>query len=79
MVVSLWLTSSSKRAKGKSYNEKIQFAKMIIQYINITRTYVVEFLCRSKRCWCVKEQIGPRATSIDVMFIEESQEDKAME
>jgi len=40
----------------KSYNEKIQFVQMIIHDINTTKTYVVEFLRRSKRHWHVKEQ-----------------------
>ncbi len=48
-------SSSSECAERKSYNEKIQFAEMTIQDINITRTSIVEFLCRSKRCWCVKK------------------------
>jgi len=41
--------------KRKAYNEKTQFAQTIIQEINTTRTYVVEFLHRSKRCWYPKE------------------------
>jgi hypothetical protein len=40
---------------------------------------VVEFLRRSRRHWHVKEQIGPRATLVDLMFIEELEEDKVME
>ncbi len=43
-------SSSSKCAKGKAYNEKIQFAQIIFQDINITKTFVVEFLCKSRRC-----------------------------
>jgi hypothetical protein len=41
-------SSSSKCVEGKAYNEKIQFAQMIIQNINITGTSTVEFLCKSK-------------------------------
>jgi hypothetical protein len=34
--------------EGKAYNENIQFAQMIIHDINMTRTFAVEFLRRSK-------------------------------
>jgi hypothetical protein len=43
-------SSSSKCAKGKAYNEKIQFAQMIIHDINIIGTFAIEFLQKSKRC-----------------------------
>jgi hypothetical protein len=36
-------SSSSECAEGKAYNEKIQFAQMIIHDINTIRTFVVEF------------------------------------
>jgi hypothetical protein len=42
--------------EGKAYNEKIQFAQMIIHDINTTGTSVVEFLHRSKRHWRVRKQ-----------------------
>jgi hypothetical protein len=41
-------SSSLKCVEGKVYNEKIQFAQMIIQDINTIEAFVVEFLCRSK-------------------------------
>jgi hypothetical protein len=41
MVVSIWLT--------KAYNEKIQFAQMIIQDIDTIGTFEVVFLCKSRR------------------------------
>ncbi len=63
--LSLHSSSTSKCVKGKAYNKKIQFAQMIIRDINTTRTYVIEFLRKSKRYWCPKEQTRPRATSID--------------
>jgi len=47
-------SSSSECVKGKAYNEKIQFAQMIIQDINTIRTSIVEVLHRSKRRWCPK-------------------------
>jgi hypothetical protein len=37
-------SSSLECVEGKVYNEKIQFAHKIIQDIDITRTFVVEFL-----------------------------------
>ncbi len=72
-------SSSSECAKKKAYNEKIQFVQIIIQEIDITGTFAVEFLCRSRRHWRAKEHTGPGITSIDPLFIEESKEDKAME
>jgi len=72
-------SSTLKFVKGKAYNKKIQFAQMIIQDINITKISVIEFLRESKRHWRPKEQTRPRATSIDLVFIKESKDDKAME
>jgi hypothetical protein len=69
-------SSSSKCVKGEAYNEKIQFTQTIIQDIDITRTSIVEFLCRSRQRWHATEQTGPQATSIDSMCIEESEENK---
>jgi hypothetical protein len=46
---------SSECAEGKTYNEKIQFAQMIIQDIDIFGTSAIEFLRRSKRHWRVRE------------------------
>jgi hypothetical protein len=50
--------------------------KTIIQNINTIGTFEVEFLDRNRIHWCAEKQIGPRATSIDVVFIEELKEDK---
>ncbi len=72
-------SSSSKCVERKAYNEKIQFVQTIIQDIDTTGTSIVEFLCRSRRHWWAKEQIGPGITSKDLMFIEESKEDKVVE
>jgi hypothetical protein len=52
---------------------------MIIQDIDTIGTSIVEFLCRSKKRWCVKELIKTGATLVDLMFIEELEEDEAME
>jgi hypothetical protein len=41
-------SSSSECVKGKAYNVKILFAQMIIQDIDITRTFVFEFLHRRR-------------------------------
>ncbi len=41
-------SSSSKCAKGKAYNEKIQFAQTIIQNINTIGTSAIEFLRKSR-------------------------------
>jgi hypothetical protein len=42
-------SSSSKCVEGKVYNEEIKFAQMIIQNIDITKTFAVEFLRISKQ------------------------------
>ncbi len=65
--------------KWKAYNEKILFAHTIIHDIDTIGIYVVEFLCRNERHWCVREYIEPRTTSIDLIFIEKLKDDKAME
>jgi hypothetical protein len=52
---------------------------MIIQDINTTKTFIVEFLHRSKQHWCARRETGPKATSINPVCIEESKEDKAKE
>jgi hypothetical protein len=61
------------------YNEKIQFAHMIIHDINAISTFVVEFLRRNIRCWYVRKQMGLGATLVDLVFIKESKKGKAME
>jgi hypothetical protein len=60
------------------YNENIQFVQRIIQDIDIIGTIAIEFLHRS-RCWHAREQRGLRATLVDPVFIEELEEDKAVE
>ncbi len=42
-------SSFSKCVEGRTYNEKIQFAQMIIQDIYKIRTYVIEFLAKQKK------------------------------
>jgi len=49
---------------------------MIIQDINTTKTFTVELLHRSRQHWCARRQTGPKATSIDLVCIEKSEEDK---
>jgi len=72
-------SSSSECVEGKAYNEKIQFAQTIIQDINTTKTSIVDFLHRSERRWCPKEQKGLKTTSIDSVFIEESEDDEGVQ
>jgi orotate phosphoribosyltransferase len=52
---------------------------MIIQDVETTGTSVVEFLRKSRKRWCAREQIGPIVTLVDSMFIKKSKEDKTME
>jgi len=47
-------SSSSESAEGMAYNVKIQFTQMIIQDIDTTKTFIVEFLHRSRQHWCAK-------------------------
>jgi hypothetical protein len=47
-------SSSLECVEGKAYKEKIQFAQMVIQEINTIGTFTIEFLRRSKQCWCAK-------------------------
>jgi len=58
-------SSSSECAKGKVYNEKIQFVQTIIQNINTIRTFVIDFLHRSKQRRHVRKQTRLGATSVD--------------
>jgi hypothetical protein len=76
---SLHSSSTFKCAEKKVYNEKIQFVQTIIQHIDITGTIVIEFLRKSRRHWCVREQRKPGATSVDLMFIEELEENEVVE
>jgi len=52
---------------------------MIIQDINTTKIYVIEFFHESKIRWHPKKQTRPRATSIDLVFIKELMDDEMME
>jgi hypothetical protein len=52
---------------------------MIIQDIDTIGTFVVEFLLRSRRLWCAREQIGPITTSIDSVCIEVLEENETKE
>jgi len=52
---------------------------MIIQDINTIGTFKVELLCRNKRCWHVREKLKPKATLVDPVLIEESEEDEDVE
>ncbi len=56
----------------------MQFVQMIIHEIYRTRTFVVEFLHKSKSQH-VRKQTRPGATLINPMFIEELDENEAME
>ncbi len=58
---------------------KIQFVQTMIQDIDITGTSIVEFLQRSRKHWHAREQIGLKATSIDLVFIEYSEEDEVVQ
>ncbi len=57
----------------------MQFAQTIIHDIYIIGTFVIQFLHKSKRSWHAKEQTILRTTLVDPMFIEDSEEDEAME
>ncbi len=72
-------SSSSKCAEGKVYNVKISFVQTIIPKIDTIGTSAVEFLCRSRRHWHVREQTRLGATSMDLVFIEDSLEDEVEE
>jgi hypothetical protein len=52
---------------------------MIIQDVYTTGTFAIEFLCKSKRCWCAKKQTRLGATSIDLVCIEKLKEDEIEE
>ncbi len=51
---SLHSSSSLEYVKMKVYNEKMQFAQRIIHDIDVTHTSVVDFLCKSRKCWHAK-------------------------
>jgi hypothetical protein len=71
-------SSSLKCAKGKVYNEKMQFAQTIIHDIHRIGTYAIDFLHKSRRSWCVKDQIRLGATLVDPV-IKELKENKVVE
>jgi hypothetical protein len=52
---------------------------MIIHDIYNTITSTIEFLHKSISSWRARKQIGLGATLVDLVFIEGSKEDKAME
>ncbi len=52
---------------------------MIIPNIDTTGTSTIEFLCKSKQHWHVREQTRLGATLIDLVYIEESEEDEVEE
>ncbi len=45
---SLHSSSSSKCVEGKAYDEKIQFAQIIIHDIDMTKTFAIEFCIEAK-------------------------------
>jgi hypothetical protein len=51
----------------------------IIQDIDTTKTFIFEFLNRSKRHWHVRRQLGLGVTSIDPMCTEKSEGDEVKE
>jgi hypothetical protein len=71
--------SSLECEEGKAYNEKIQFAHTIIQDIYKTETSIVKFLCKHKRGWSSSVQTRLRATSMDLVNIEQYEDDKGVE
>jgi hypothetical protein len=57
----------------------MQFAHSIIQDIYRLGRSIVEFLHRHKRGWSTSEQVGPKTTPMDLVYIEKSDEDKGVE
>jgi hypothetical protein len=51
----------------------------IIHDIDVIGTFVVEFLHRSRRRWCAREQTSLGDTLVDLMFIEELEKSKVVE
>jgi hypothetical protein len=72
-------SSSSESAEGMTYKVKIQITQMIIQDIDTTKTFIVEFLYKSRQHWCARGETWPKATLINLVCIEESEEDEAKE
>jgi hypothetical protein len=68
-------SSSSECVEGKMYNEKMQFVQTIIHDIYKTGASTVKILRRTRRSWCV----GLKVTLVDLVFIEELEEDEAVE
>jgi len=71
--------SSLKCEEGKTYNENIQFMHTIIQDIFKSKTSIVEFLHKCRRGWSSSEQAGPKITSLALVYIAKSVEDKGVE
>ncbi len=71
--------SSLECEEGKAYNENMQFAHTIIQDMYKTRTFIIEFLHICRRGQSSSVQVGPRATSMDLVSIEELEEDEGVE
>jgi hypothetical protein len=57
----------------------MQFVQTTIQNIYKIETSIVEFLHRCKRGWSSSEQARPWATSMDLVYIEELEEDEGVE
>lgn len=71
--------SSLKCEENKVYNKKMQFAHTIIQDIYRFKTSIIEFLHKRRRGWSSSVQVGLKATSVDLVNIEELEEDKSVE
>jgi hypothetical protein len=56
----------------------MKFAHSIIQDIYKLGTSKVEFLHKHKKGWSTSEQVGPKATLVDLVYIEELDEDKGV-
>ncbi len=52
---------------------------MIIHDIDTIGASIVAFLRKSKRCQCARKRMGPRATLVDMVFIEKLEEDEVVE
>jgi hypothetical protein len=77
--VAIAYTIISECEEGKTYNENMQFAHTIIQDIYRTGTSTIEFLHWRRRSWSLSVQVGPKATSVHLVNIEESKEDEGVE
>ncbi len=71
--------SSLKCKEGKTYNEKMQFAQVIIHDIYKIELFVVKFLCRHRKSWSGTNQVGLGATLVDSVYIKKLKEDEVVE